>query len=64
VSVWSRESSWFKGIEDGNEVVVLGVWKTSTAQPSPATREGGRFQTFTKRRLSLSLILKAQISKV
>lgn len=64
VSVWSRESSWLSGIDDGNEVVVLGVWKASMSAPTPATREGGRFTTFTKRRLSLNLVLKAQISKV
>lgn len=64
VSVWSRETAWFNGLEDGDDVVVLGVWKSSITPPSAAPREGGRFKTLTKRRLSLSLILKPQISKV
>ncbi|WP_274410566.1 hypothetical protein [Pseudomonas sp. NEEL19] len=64
VSVWSRETAWFNGIEDGDDVVVLGVWKSSITPPSAAPREGGRFKTLTKRRLSLSLVLKPQISKV
>lgn len=64
VSIWSREISWFNGIEDGDDVVVLGIWKASTLAPAPAPLEGGRFKTLTKRRLSLSLVLKPQISKV
>lgn len=30
VSIWSPQSAWFKGIEDGDEVVVHGMWKTNT----------------------------------
>jgi len=25
VSIWSPQSEWFKGIQDGDEVVVLGM---------------------------------------
>jgi hypothetical protein len=63
VSIWSPQSEWFKGIRDGDEVVVLGMWKTATTPPAAAQREG-RYKTFTKRRLSLNMVLKAQITKV
>lgn len=63
VSIWSPQSEWFKGIQDGDEVVVLGMWKTATTPPAAAQREG-RYKTFTKRRLSLNMVLKAQITKV
>lgn len=56
-------SAWFKSIEDGEEVVVLGMCKTSTA-PLVATLREGRFKTFTKRHFSLNMILKTQITKV
>ncbi|MEN5136991.1 MULTISPECIES: hypothetical protein [unclassified Pseudomonas] len=63
VSVWSRDSAWFKGIEKDDEVVVLGMWKPATMAPEKAPREG-RFKTLTKRRLTLTLVLKAQVSKI
>ncbi|WP_231992679.1 hypothetical protein ACTACM_25320 [Pseudomonas fragariae (ex Marin et al. 2024)] len=63
VSIWSPQTDWFKGIQDGDEVVVLGMWKPATASPAPAQRQG-RYKTFTKRRLSLNMVLKAQITKV
>ncbi|WP_234451876.1 hypothetical protein [Pseudomonas sp. MF6776] len=63
VSIWSPQSAWFKGIQDGDEIVVLGMWKSSTTPPAAAQREG-RYKTFTKRRLSLNMVLKAQITKV
>lgn len=39
VSIWSPQSAWFKGIEDGDEVVVLGMCKTSTAPLAATLRE-------------------------
>ena len=63
VSIWSRQTAWFKGIEHDDEVVVLGMWKASTTPPTTAPNEG-RYKTFTKNRLSLSLVLMAQITKV
>jgi hypothetical protein len=63
VSIWSRQTAWFKGIENDDEVVVLGMWKATTTLPTAAPNEG-RFKTFTKNRLSLSLVLMAQITKV
>lgn len=63
VSIWARDPAWFKGIEKDDEIVVLGMWKHSTTAPEQASKEG-RFKTFTKRRLTLTLVLKAQVSKI
>lgn len=63
VSIWSPQTAWFKGIENDDEVVVLGMWKATTTPPTTAPNEG-RFKTFTKNRLTLSLVLMAQITKV
>lgn len=63
VSIWARDPAWLKGINKDDEVVVLGMWKHSTTAPEKAPREG-RFKTLTKRRLTLTLVLKAQVSKI
>ncbi|WP_449105454.1 hypothetical protein [Pseudomonas mohnii] len=63
VSIWSPQSAWFKGIKSGDEIVVLGMWKPTILPPETTQREG-RYKRFTKRRLSLNLVLKAQITKV
>ncbi|MCE0780159.1 MULTISPECIES: hypothetical protein [Pseudomonas] len=64
VSIWSPQASWFRGINPGDKVVVLGMWKINPGSALPAPIQGGRFMTLTKRRLNLNLILKAQITKV
>lgn len=63
VSIWARESAWLKGIQKDDEIVVLGMWNHSIKAPEPAPKMG-RYKTFTKRRLSLTMILKAQVSKI
>ncbi|GFM81930.1 hypothetical protein PSCICN_26220 [Pseudomonas cichorii] len=63
VSIWAREAAWFKGIQRDDEIIVLGMWKHSTTAPEKAPREG-HFKTLTKRRLTLTLALKAQVSKI
>ena len=63
VSIWARDPAWFKGISKDDEVVILGMWNPSTTKPEKAPREG-RFKTLTKRRLTLTLVLKAQVSKI
>lgn len=62
VSIWARDVAWLQGFNKGDEIVVLGMWKHST-KTSPAP-EGGRYSTFTRRRLSLTLVLKTQVSKI
>lgn len=64
VSIWSNQPEWFKGFEQDDEVVVLGIWRHSVSEPRPAPMQGGRYETLTNRRLSLTLALKAQISRV
>lgn len=63
MSIWAKDPAWLKGIEKDDEVVVLGMWKHSTTASEKAPREG-RFKTLTKRRLTLTLVLKAQVSKI
>lgn len=63
VSIWASDPSWFKGIERDNEILVLGMWRANTKAPTPAP-PGGRYKTFTTRRLTLTLFLKTQVSKV
>jgi hypothetical protein len=64
VSIWSNQPEWFKGFEQDDEVVVLGIWRHSVSEPRPAAMQGGRYETLTNRRHSLTLALKAQISLV
>lgn len=63
VSIWARDPAWFEGIKKDDEVVVLGMWKPSIEAPVNAPGEG-HFKTLTKRRLTLTLVLKAQVSKI
>lgn len=63
VSIWAKDPAWLKGIEKDDEIVVLGMWKPSSTAPEKSPREG-RFKTLTKRRLTLNLVLKAQVSKI
>jgi hypothetical protein len=63
VSVWSEDAGWFDGIEEGDEVVVLGLWKANAGTPTvPDT--AGRYKTFTTHKLRLNLVLMAQVAKV
>ncbi|MDD2059090.1 hypothetical protein N5D52_27965 [Pseudomonas sp. GD03860] len=64
VSIWSPKSEWFKGLQQDDDVVILGVWKATTNATEPAPMKDGYFKTLTKRRLSLTLVLKAQITKI
>ena len=63
VSIWASDASWFKGIEKDDEILVLGMWRSNIKALSPASH-GGRYKTFTTRRLTLTLVLKTQVSKV
>ena len=40
VSIWSHDATWFKGIQEEDEIVVLGMWKHSTKAPEPAQKNG------------------------
>lgn len=64
-SVWSRETDWFEGIAEGDEIVVLGVWKARTGMRGPAN-DGSRYRDsdFTTHKLSIEPRLMAQIARV
>ncbi|UEB97867.1 hypothetical protein LIS66_09980 [Pseudomonas sp. HN2] len=63
VSIRAKDPAWIKGIEKDDEIVVLGMWKHSSTAPEKSPRQG-RFKTLAKRRLTLNLVLKAQVSKI
>lgn len=63
VSVWSKDAGWFAGIEEGDEIVVLGLWSAAARLPEPA-KKNGRYSTYTTNRLSVNLVLMAQMIKL
>ncbi|MFG0766841.1 hypothetical protein ACF8Q9_08200 [Pseudomonas sp. TYF_15] len=64
ISIWAPKAEWIKGLKKDDVVVVMGVWKPSISAKEPAPNKGGHFETLTKRRLSLNMVLKAQVIKV
>lgn len=64
-SVWTRHTDWFAGIVEGDEIVVLGVWKAKAGGRGPA-KQTSRYHgsDFTTHKLSLEPQLMAQIAKV
>lgn len=64
-SVWTRHADWFAGIVEGDEIVVLGVWKAKAGVRGPA-KQTSRYHgsDFTTHKLSLEPQLMAQIAKV
>lgn len=64
-SVWCEQADWFSDLHEGDEVVVLGMWKTRAGEPQPSRKPGEyRFQWFTTHKLSVTPVLLAQIAKV
>lgn len=63
VSIWAKDADWFAGLQDGTEVVILGIWKATPGVPTPATM-AHKFQTFTTHKLSVNPVLMAQIARV
>lgn len=63
VSVWAAKANWFDGVNEGDEVVVFGLWKAPPPTQTKATKEG-YFKTYTNRHLNLTLAMKSQITKV
>ena len=63
VSVWAAKANWFDGVNEGDEVVVFGLWKAPAPTQTKSTKEG-YFKTYTNRRLNLTLAVKSQITKV
>ncbi|MGU9838244.1 hypothetical protein ACU683_14045 [Pseudomonas salmasensis] len=63
VSIWAHDASWISEFAKDDEVVVLGMWRPATMTPSETTMLG-RFRTLTKRRLTLNMVLKTQVTKI
>lgn len=63
VSVWAKNADWFSGIQEGAEVVILGIWKAKAGASSPAV-VSGRFPSYTTHKLSVNLVLMAQIARI
>ncbi len=63
VSVWAAKASWFNGLNEGDDVIALGLWKAPALAQTKAIKEGF-FKTYTNRRLTLTLNVKSQIAKI
>lgn len=64
VSIWSKDADWFSGLEEGTEIVILGLWKATLSAPSQAQKPENKFKTYTTYKLSVNPVLMAQIAKV
>lgn len=62
-SIWSKDPGWFAGIDEGDEVVVLALWKAAVGTARPVEK-AGRFKTFTTHKLTTNLVVMAQVAKV
>lgn len=65
VSVWSNNDTWLNGIDEGDDVVILGMWKASSGETEPSKDQAKyRYTRFTTHKLSTNLVLGPQIAKV
>jgi hypothetical protein len=39
VSVWAKDATWYSGIDEGDEIVVLGLWNATKKTPEPAKKK-------------------------
>lgn len=60
VSIWIPDQNWLRSIKEDDRIIALGMWKSKTAAPRPAAKEG-RFKNFTMLKLYLNIALAAQI---
>lgn len=63
ISLWAKDSTWFSKIDEGDEIVVLGLWSATRKAPIAAKRPG-RYKAFATNKLSVSLVLMAQVAKI
>lgn len=64
-SVWCEDADWFSGLNEGDEVVVLGMWKGKAGEPSNSSKpDQYRYKTFTTHKLTVWPVLVAQIARV
>lgn len=63
VSLWSANATWFEGLKEDDEVIVFGLWRTPDHILTKATKPGA-FKTYTNRRLTMTMAVKSQITKI
>lgn len=64
-SVWCEDADWLAELNEGDEVVVLGMWKGKTGEPSNSSKpDQYRYKSFTTHKLSVWPVLVAQIARV
>jgi len=63
VSVWAKDATWFSGINEGDEILTLGLWNATAKMPETA-KKSGRYKTFTTNKLNISLVLMAQVARI
>lgn len=64
-SVWCEDADWFSKLNEGDEVVVLGMWKGKAGETTSSSKPGQyRFKSFTTHKLTVWPVLMAQIARV
>ncbi|HJW53985.1 MAG TPA: hypothetical protein VJ577_01805 [Burkholderiaceae bacterium] len=64
-SVWCDNADWFAGLSEGDEIVVLGMWKAKAGEPSASSKpDQHRYKSFTTHKLGITPVLLAQIAQV
>lgn len=64
-SVWCEDAEWFAGLGEGDEVVVLGMWKGKAGEPVDSSKpDKYKYKSFTTHKLSVWPVLVAQIARV
>jgi hypothetical protein len=64
-SVWCEDGEWLAGLNDGDEVVVLGMWKVKAGELSNSSKpDQYKYKSFMTHKLSLWPVLVAQIARV
>jgi hypothetical protein len=63
-SVWCDNAEWFGRLNEGDEIVVLGMWKAKAGEPKASSSPKYRFKSFTTHKLSVTPVLLAQIARV
>lgn len=64
-SVWCEDADWLTGLNQGDEVIILGMWRARAAELSESSRPGQyRYKAFMTHKLSVTLVLPAQIARL
>ena len=64
-SIWYDDASWFADIHEGDQVVVLGMWKAMKGEKEPPSKPGKYpYQSFITHKLQLWPVLPAQVARI